>query len=242
MSVLPQHLAHVPTVAQAVPELRLVIDHLSKPPIASGELGDWRRLFAAAAEHPNVNAKVSGLDTAAKPGTWTVDDLRPAFDHALETLGPDRLMYGGDWPISILGGGYPRQHAAFMALIAELSRMSSERSRVAPRSGCTTLEGDRPLSRRDPAGESEPRDPRVGWREGDTGATGAHRRRVRPDDPDRAPASARHHRSGFDRRCRPPPRIPKGRPGGRRDRRSRPGSAANSSPLATGWRGSTPHR
>ena len=49
----------------------------------------------------------------------------------------------------------------------------------------------------------------------DTGATGAHRRRVRPDDPDRAPASAGHHRSGFDRRCRPPPRIPKSRPGGR---------------------------
>ena len=105
-----------------MPDLRLVIDHLSKPPIASGELRDWRRLFAAAAEYPNVNAKVSGLDTAAKPGTWTVDDLRPAFDHALETLGPDRLMYGGDWPISILGGGYPRQHAAFTTLIAELSR------------------------------------------------------------------------------------------------------------------------
>ena len=87
VSVLPQHLVHVSRVAQAAPELRLVIDHLSKPPIASGDLRDWRRLFAAAAEHPNVNAKVSGLDTAAKPGTWTVDDLRPAFDHALETLG-----------------------------------------------------------------------------------------------------------------------------------------------------------
>ena len=78
VSVLPQHLADVPTVAQAVPELRLVIDHLSKPPIASGELRDWRRLFGAAAEHPNVNAKVSGLDTAAKPesGLSTTSDRR----------------------------------------------------------------------------------------------------------------------------------------------------------------------
>jgi L-fuconolactonase len=122
VSVLPQHLAHVATVAQALPELSLVIDHLSKPPIASGDLREWRRLFAAAAEHPNVSAKVSGLDTAARPGSWTVDDLRPAFDHALAVLGPDRLMYGGDWPVSILGGGYARQHAAFSALIAELSR------------------------------------------------------------------------------------------------------------------------
>ena len=122
VSVLPRHLAHVATVAEAVPDLTLVIDHLSKPPIASGDLREWRQLFAAAAEHPNVNAKVSGLDTAAKPESWTVDDLRPAFDHALETLGPDRLMYGGDWPVSTLGGGYARQHAACTALIGGLSR------------------------------------------------------------------------------------------------------------------------
>ncbi|MBM3525627.1 MAG: hypothetical protein FJX57_21980, partial [Alphaproteobacteria bacterium] len=120
VSVLPRHLEHVPTVARAAPDLRLVIDHLSKPPIASGELSEWRRLFAAAAEHPNVHAKVSGLDTAAARD-WTPDDLRPAFDFALRTLGPDRLMYGGDWPVSILGGGYRRQHAAFAALIRDLS-------------------------------------------------------------------------------------------------------------------------
>lgn len=122
VSVIPRHLAHVATVAKAVPDLTLVIDHLSKPPIASGDLTEWRQLFAAAAEYPNVSAKVSGLDTAGIPETWTVDDLRPPFDHALETLGSDRLMYGGDWPISIVGGGYARQHAAFAALIAELSR------------------------------------------------------------------------------------------------------------------------
>jgi L-fuconolactonase len=126
VSVLPLHLAHVATVAEAVPDLRLVIDHLSKPPIDSGDLREWSRLFTAAADHPNVSAKVSGLDTAARPDYWTVDDLRPAFDHALETLGPERLMYGGDWPVSNLGGGYARQHAAFTALIAELSRDEQE--------------------------------------------------------------------------------------------------------------------
>lgn len=121
VSVTPRHLVHVPTVARAVPDLTLVIDHLSKPPIASGDLAEWRRLFAAAAKYPNVCAKVSGLDTAATPETWTPDELRPAFDHALETLGSDRLVYGGDWPVSILGGGYARQCAAFTALIAALS-------------------------------------------------------------------------------------------------------------------------
>lgn len=121
VSVTPSHLVHVPTVARAAPDLTLVIDHLAKPPIASGDLAEWRRLFAAAAEYPNVCAKVSGLDTAATPEIWTLDDLRPAFDHALETLGPDRLMYGGDWPVSILGGGYARQCAAFKGLISALS-------------------------------------------------------------------------------------------------------------------------
>ena len=81
---------------------------------------------------------------------------------------------------------------------------------------------------------------RVGWRQNDARATGAHRRRMRPDDPARAPASDRHHRGGFDRRCRPPSRVPKGGPGGRRDRRSRPGSGEcrRSSPR----RGARPRR
>ena len=61
-------------------------------------------------------AKVSGLDTAAGSQDWTPDDLRPAFDHALEAFGADRLLYGGDWPVTLLGGGYTRQHAAFEAI------------------------------------------------------------------------------------------------------------------------------
>lgn len=121
VSVLPRHLEHVPTIAREAPDLTIVIDHLSKPPIASGDLSGWRARLAAASECPNVFAKVSGLDTAAGSPDWTADDLRPAFDIALDAFGPGRLMYGGDWPVTRLGGGYARQHAAFERLIGSLS-------------------------------------------------------------------------------------------------------------------------
>jgi L-fuconolactonase len=121
VAIWPLHLDHVPTIAEAAPDLRIVIDHLAKPPIASGDLSAWQASMARAAAHPNVAAKVSGLDTAAGSPDWTPDDLRPAFETALELFGADRLMYGGDWPVSRLGGGYARQHAGFEALVATLS-------------------------------------------------------------------------------------------------------------------------
>jgi len=121
VSVELRHLEHVPTLARALPGLTLVIDHLSKPPIASGNLSAWAERLRAAAAFPNVHAKVSGLDTAAGSPDWTPDDLRPAFEIALEAFGADRLMYGGDWPISKLGGGYTRQVTAFEKLLAPLS-------------------------------------------------------------------------------------------------------------------------
>lgn len=106
VAVLPRHLEHVPVIAERVPELRMVIDHLAKPPIKEGGWDPWASLIARAAEHPNVYAKVSGLNTAADLQTWSADDLRPYINHAVECFGPDRLMYGGDWPVTILAGDY----------------------------------------------------------------------------------------------------------------------------------------
>lgn len=106
VAVVPRHLEHVPTLAAAVPELRIVIDHLAKPPIAEKGWQPWAELLAAAASHPNVYAKVSGLNTAADPDSWTAEDLQPYVDHALQVFSADRLMYGGDWPIATLAGTY----------------------------------------------------------------------------------------------------------------------------------------
>ncbi|GAA2874163.1 amidohydrolase family protein [Streptosporangium fragile] len=121
VAVLPRHLEHVPVLAERVPGLRLVIDHLAKPPIKDKGWEPWASLIARAAEHPNVHAKVSGLNTAADPVTWTADDLRPYVDHALEVFGPDRLMFGSDWPVAILAGDYAKVWKETGALLAGLT-------------------------------------------------------------------------------------------------------------------------
>lgn len=106
--VLPRHLQHVATLARRFPNLKLVVDHLAKPPIASGEWTPWADLLRRAGEHDNVFAKVSGLNTAARWATWTAADLQPYIDHALACFGAQRLMFGSDWPVATLAGSSAR--------------------------------------------------------------------------------------------------------------------------------------
>ncbi|WP_100445240.1 amidohydrolase family protein [Glycomyces xiaoerkulensis] len=96
--------------AQAVPELTFVLDHLGKPPIRDGSDGlwSWREALASLAAQPNVTAKLSGLVTEADWRVWTADDLRPFVQTALELFGPDRLMFGSDWPVCELAATYTR--------------------------------------------------------------------------------------------------------------------------------------
>lgn len=102
----PELLHHVATIADRHPKLTVVVDHLGAPPLAALRAGDttawqqWCTALEVAAEAPNVVAKLAGLGRAAGPG-WTVDDVRPAVDHALEVFGADRLMAGSDWPTSL---------------------------------------------------------------------------------------------------------------------------------------------
>ncbi|WP_418275252.1 amidohydrolase family protein [Isoptericola jiangsuensis] len=101
-------------LAAALPEVTFVLDHLGKPRLdryAAGTgdgLAAWRRDLTDLAACPNVIAKLSGLVTEAHRDTWTVDDLRPAVDHALATFGPERLMFGSDWPVCLLASTYGR--------------------------------------------------------------------------------------------------------------------------------------
>jgi len=121
VAVLPRHLEHVPTLAERHPDLRIVIDHLSKPPIGEVEREPWWSLIAAAAEAPLVHAKVSGLYPGASPESWTTSGVRAFVERALELFGPSRLMYGGDWPISVAAGGYDRVFAGITDLLGGLS-------------------------------------------------------------------------------------------------------------------------
>lgn len=102
----PRHLPHVESALQQVPGLRAVIDHLSKPPIGSGELEPWRALLRRVAAFPNLSCKVSGMVTEADHANWTTEDLRPYVDHVIDSFGPDRLLFGSDWPVALQAATY----------------------------------------------------------------------------------------------------------------------------------------
>jgi len=106
VAVFPNHLKHVPTLAEKIPNLTLIIDHLAKPPIKDKQMGAWAEQMKAVAQYPNVYAKVSGLNTAANWTNWSAADLKPYIDFAIEHLGTERLMFGSDWPVAILAGDY----------------------------------------------------------------------------------------------------------------------------------------
>lgn len=127
VAVFPDHLPLIPAVADAHPDLVLVIDHLAKPPFRAPGWDAWVGAMRRAASYPMVRAKVSGLDTAAGPG-WSVAELRPAWDVALEAFGPDRLLFGSDWPVCLLVSSYRDVVEATRKLVSELS--ASERDRI----------------------------------------------------------------------------------------------------------------
>jgi L-fuconolactonase len=121
VSVLPRHLEHVATISERHPDLRIVIDHLAKPPIGEASREPWWSLIEVAARNPLVHAKISGLYPGAEPASWTVEGLRPFVDRSLAVFGPQRLMYGGDWPISVAAGGYRPVLRGLRQVLGELS-------------------------------------------------------------------------------------------------------------------------
>ncbi len=128
VSELPEHLALVPRLVERHPELRIVIDHLSKPPIGLDVPEPWWSLIRDAASSPTVYAKVSGLYSATgNLGSWTTDSVRPFLHRAIEVFGASRLMYGGDWPISIRAGGYDRVWDGLHELVSELPAADQRR-------------------------------------------------------------------------------------------------------------------
>ncbi|MFC5661722.1 amidohydrolase family protein [Kitasatospora misakiensis] len=104
-------------LAERLPELPLVLDHAGKPDIAGGELAGWEDGLRRLAAHPQVVCKVSGLITEADHKSWTTADLRPVWDVLLSAFGPDRLMFGSDWPVANLAGGWNRWAATVDELL-----------------------------------------------------------------------------------------------------------------------------
>ena len=126
--VRPREMPAALETVRSHPDVAFVIDHLGKPPIRSGELEPWLSLMRQLGEFDNVTCKVSGLVTEADWRGWQVDDLQPSVDRAFEIFGPERLMFGSDWPVCLLAATYQEVVEAARATTARWS--GAEREQV----------------------------------------------------------------------------------------------------------------
>jgi L-fuconolactonase len=117
----PWQLPKVATLAQSLESATFVLDHLGNPPLASRSLEQWSVDIAALAECSNVVAKISGLVTKDDWEHWTVEGLRSVIDVSVDAFGPSRLMFGSDWPLVVLAGGYRTWKNAYVELTDQLS-------------------------------------------------------------------------------------------------------------------------
>ncbi|RME81644.1 MAG: hypothetical protein D6775_13115 [Caldilineae bacterium] len=122
-----EHLECIPVLSERIPELKMVIDHLAQPPFQAREPGQWGEDMRIAAENPNVFAKISGLGTASGDWEgWTADSIRGLVRWSIGLFGPSRCMCGGDWPVSVLAGGYVKAWRAYRQILSEYSEPEQE--------------------------------------------------------------------------------------------------------------------
>jgi L-fuconolactonase len=129
--VVAVHPAHIETaleVAHRIPELRMVFDHLSQPPISTKEkFGRWGELMKEASQHKNFHAKISGLGTASgKFANRQAGDIQPYIEFALNHFGVDRCFCGGDWPVSMLAGSYTDIWNIYKEILQQLLTKSEQ--------------------------------------------------------------------------------------------------------------------
>jgi L-fuconolactonase len=113
-----RQLPYVLKALDHVPNLRAVVNHLSKPEIKERKMEPWKSLLREVAQHPNVYCKLSGMITEADQLNWKPDDLRPYVETVLEAFGLDRVMFGSDWPVCLCAGSYDQALEALTDILA----------------------------------------------------------------------------------------------------------------------------
>src|SRR5215831_4831704 len=104
--IFEDQLKHIPGFVAAFPRQKFVIDHIAKPRIKHREIREWRKEITVVAKHENVWCKISGMVTEADWRDWKQEDFVPYIDVVIECFGPNRIMYGSDWPVCLLAGSY----------------------------------------------------------------------------------------------------------------------------------------
>ncbi|WP_254694562.1 amidohydrolase family protein [Alloyangia pacifica] len=115
----PRHLPALLQVLPDVPGLRGVVDHMSKPDMTTGEFGQWGQDITRIAAHPNLSCKISGVVTEAG-ADWTAERIRSFLSHVARAFGPNRLIFGTDWPVCTLAATHSEVTELACALLSDL--------------------------------------------------------------------------------------------------------------------------
>jgi L-fuconolactonase len=106
--IYPDQLKYIPQFVSAFPDQKMVIDHIAKPNIKEKSIASWKKGIEALARYKNVYCKISGMVTEADWHNWKPEDFTPYFDVVVNTFGVTRIMYGSDWPVCLVAGGYDK--------------------------------------------------------------------------------------------------------------------------------------
>lgn len=126
--IFERHLPQTIRFVDAHPDQVFVLDHIAKPRIKDNAFAPWNKNLRELARRPNVYCKASGIVTEADFATWSESQVRSYFDVALEAFGPQRLMFGSDWPVCLVACGYARWHQLVSQWIRQLS--PAEQARI----------------------------------------------------------------------------------------------------------------
>ena len=106
--IYPLHLKYAETLVAEFPDQKFVVDHLAKPRIKDREIDEWQKDIEALSKYQNVSCKVSGMLTEADWYSWRTADFQAYLDVVFNAFGINRVIYGSDWPVCIVAGGYNR--------------------------------------------------------------------------------------------------------------------------------------
>jgi predicted TIM-barrel fold metal-dependent hydrolase len=117
----PAELPDAAKLVDACPATRFILDHCGNANVQAKDRGQWQRDMADLAKRKNLVCKVSGIVASAKPGAWTADDLAPIVNHTLACFGPDRVVFGGDWPVCTLAASLAQWVEALRTIVRDRS-------------------------------------------------------------------------------------------------------------------------
>lgn len=116
--IQPRHLPVIAELLESFPKLRAVINHAAKPDIKNGLIADWKVQINKLSTYENITCKISGLITEADHEQWKQEEIHPYIAHLVQTFGPDKLMFGSDWPVCLMAGSYQAVYHVFTDTIS----------------------------------------------------------------------------------------------------------------------------